>query len=225
MNLIQFRDLLITRFTLSELNSLCFDLNILYEELPGDTLRSKGEGLIDYCRRRSLLPRLWERCRELRPEEEWPALALLLEESRDAAYFQQTPPTPPARQGNSYSVQVGGNVGPGAQIAAGENINQVQIGRGGEATNLLAELRAAIRAELTPAAAESAEKEVAALQAELTAGEPNLSRLQQLQAYFQKLGGRVAAAATAVFKSEAGQAALKMAAEIVVTAALKGFGG
>jgi hypothetical protein len=224
MNLIQLRDRLITLFDLSDLKSLCFDLDVPYDELPGDTLRGKGEGLIDYCRRRDLLPRLWERCRELRPAEEWPPLALLLEESRDAAYFQQAPAMPPARQGNSYSVQVG-NVGAGAQIAAGENINQIQIGRGGDAAELLAELRAAIRAELAPAAAESAEQEAAALQAELKADEPSLDRLKQLREYFQELGGRVAAAATAVFKSEAGQAALKTAAEIVVAATLKGFGG
>jgi hypothetical protein len=225
MNLIQLRDRLITLFDLSELKSLCFDLDVTYDELPGDTLRGKGEGLIDYCRRRDLLPRLWERCRALRPAEDWPPLALLLEESRDAAYFRQAPATSPARQGNSYSVRVGGNVGAGAQIAAGENINQIQVGRKGEAAELLTELRAAIRAELAPAAAESAEQEAAALQAELRADEPNLDRLKQLRAYFQGLGGRVAAAATAVFNSEAGQAALKTAAEIVVAAALKGFGG
>jgi hypothetical protein len=220
MHLSLFRDLLATRFTLAELQSLCLDLGIPYEELPGDTLTEKIEGLIGYTRRREMLPQLWERCRALRPIVGWPALDGLLEDSRAAPL-----PAAPAMDGSSYQVHVGGNVGPNAQLAVGQNINQFQTGQRPSAAELLADLRAAIRAELAPETAEAAEREVAVLQEELGATEPNLTRLSQLREYFLALGGRVATAAAAVFKSEPAQAALKTAAEIAVAAALKGFGG
>jgi hypothetical protein len=223
MNLIRFRDLLASRFTLGELNSLCFDLAIPFEELPGATLREKAEGLIDYCRRRNQFPRLWERCRQLRPDDDWPELTSLLEESRDAPQFQH-PTTSQAQQGNSYSAHVG-NVGAGAQIAVGQNINQVQTGRVEDITKLLAELRAAVREELDSNVATAAEAEIDVLQQELQAAEPSLTRLGQLREYFQGLGGRVAEAAVTLFKSEPVQAALKTAAEVAVAATLKNFGG
>jgi hypothetical protein len=219
MPLTSFRDLLATRFSLEELQSLCLDLGIPYEEIPGATLTAKVEGLIGYARRRRLLPQLWARVRELRPDAPWLELDDLLEAARTA------PPPAPDAGGGSYHVHIGGAVGQGAQLAVGQHITQVQARDAGPAAELLAELRAAIQAELTPDMAAAAGREVAALQDELAAAEPSLTRLEQLREYFATLGGRVAAAAKAVFQSEPAQAALKTAAEIAVTAALKRFGG
>jgi hypothetical protein len=219
MPLTSFRDLLATRFSLEELQSLCLDLGIPYEEIPGNTLTAKVEGVIGYARRRQMLPQLWARGRQLRPKAAWPDLDDLLEAARTA------PPPAPNAGGSSYHVHIGGNVGAGAQLAVGQSITQVQARDAGPAAELLAELRAAIQAELTPDAAAAAGREVAALQDELAAAEPSLTRLEQLREYFATLGGHVAAAAKAVFQSEPAQAALKTAAEIAVTAALKRFGG
>jgi hypothetical protein len=54
---------------------LCFDLNINYENLPGDTLEDKTRELILYCRRKGILKALIEDCHHLRPNADWPSLS------------------------------------------------------------------------------------------------------------------------------------------------------
>ncbi|MCP4428785.1 MAG: protein kinase [Chloroflexi bacterium] len=59
-------------FDKSELRNLCFDLNVNYENLSGDTLQNKAGALIRYCRRHGLLSELMAQCRKLRPHVAWP---------------------------------------------------------------------------------------------------------------------------------------------------------
>lgn len=74
-NSIRFRDNLAAMFDSEELNSLCFDLGIDYENLPGTTKHAKAEALIQYCARYGKMNALLERCRQLRPNAAWAQLS------------------------------------------------------------------------------------------------------------------------------------------------------
>lgn len=65
------RDQITSSFNFNELRNLCFDLNINYENLPGDTLDDKARELIEYCKRRGQMRSLEKRCQELRPHVSW----------------------------------------------------------------------------------------------------------------------------------------------------------
>ncbi len=65
------REQIISHFNKGELRSLCFDLEIRYENLPGETLDDKARELINYCDRHGILPTLIHRCKELRPNISW----------------------------------------------------------------------------------------------------------------------------------------------------------
>ncbi|HEX6385933.1 MAG TPA: hypothetical protein VF177_14780 [Anaerolineae bacterium] len=71
-DLIYLRKWLTTYFSKSKLYSLCFDLGINHEILPGDTLEDKARELVSYCFRHDQLLSLLHRCRELRPHAPWP---------------------------------------------------------------------------------------------------------------------------------------------------------
>jgi len=71
MNQANLRDQLATYFSDSELNDLCFDLNIDYQNLPGQTKQEKARELIIYCQHHGLLENLISRCQELRPHLSW----------------------------------------------------------------------------------------------------------------------------------------------------------
>jgi hypothetical protein len=59
-------------FNLDELKSLCFDLTLNYENLPGEnTLNSKTRELVNLCQRMSRLSDLLNLCTEQRPQVEW----------------------------------------------------------------------------------------------------------------------------------------------------------
>ena len=45
------RESLSDKFNLDELNTLCFDLNIDYEDIPGNNKQAKVVELIKYCER------------------------------------------------------------------------------------------------------------------------------------------------------------------------------
>jgi tetratricopeptide (TPR) repeat protein len=68
----KFHSLLCTYFNKSELRTLCFDLSINYENLPGDTLADKVRELIIFCHRYGQIAVLVNQCRELRPVVSWP---------------------------------------------------------------------------------------------------------------------------------------------------------
>ncbi len=71
MNQLNLRDQLASYFSESELNDLCFDLNIDYENLPDQTKLEKARELIIYCQRHGRMADLMARCQELRPQLSW----------------------------------------------------------------------------------------------------------------------------------------------------------
>ncbi|MBP8003076.1 MAG: hypothetical protein KA314_30015, partial [Chloroflexi bacterium] len=65
------RDQLTQAFGKSELQSLCFDLGIAYDDLPGDTRTGLAQALISYCYERGRILDLLSRCQKLRPHLVW----------------------------------------------------------------------------------------------------------------------------------------------------------
>lgn len=68
----ELRQMINNNFNLDELQMLCFDLNIAYDDLQGKSKPEKIRELIIYCERRELLPELVRLCQELRPNADWP---------------------------------------------------------------------------------------------------------------------------------------------------------
>lgn len=58
-------------FNESELQGICFDLNVDYENLSGENRLDKLREFVTYMQRRQHLPELITRCAELRPKEKW----------------------------------------------------------------------------------------------------------------------------------------------------------
>ena len=56
------------RFDLEEFKTLCFHLNINFDNLNGNNLSAKSRELISYCRRRKILKNLVESMVNLRPD-------------------------------------------------------------------------------------------------------------------------------------------------------------
>lgn len=61
------REALDNGYSLAELQDLCFELEIDYEDLPGEGQSAKARELVTYCKRRGLLPALVERVIRDRP--------------------------------------------------------------------------------------------------------------------------------------------------------------
>ncbi len=58
-------------FSLSTLQTLCFDMGIEFENLPGETRSDKVRALIELCERTEQIDELLEHCRAQRPEVTW----------------------------------------------------------------------------------------------------------------------------------------------------------
>lgn len=72
VNRAQLRQLIIAAFNEGEMRTLCADLGIDYEGLPGGSGKEdKARELIAYCERRGRLGELVEACRGLRPHVSW----------------------------------------------------------------------------------------------------------------------------------------------------------
>ena len=70
--LTQLRQLLSKRFSDGELRTLCFDLGVEYEDLPGAGKADKARELVDYMDRYERLPDLIRLGRQARPDVPWP---------------------------------------------------------------------------------------------------------------------------------------------------------
>jgi hypothetical protein len=68
---VSLRKTLSTHFNESELQTLCFDLSIDYENLEGNTKDEKARELVIYCQRNGLLPKLLLQCQQVRPNVVW----------------------------------------------------------------------------------------------------------------------------------------------------------
>ncbi len=69
MDTSKLRKLLCKCFDKSDLKNICQDLDIDYEDLPGDTKSAKCRELINYCNRRTCLLELLTRCRDKCPND------------------------------------------------------------------------------------------------------------------------------------------------------------
>lgn len=67
-DLVALRQRLETLFSEGELRTLCFDLHIDYESLPGTSKADKARELVAYTQRRGNTAALWKAVQEIRPE-------------------------------------------------------------------------------------------------------------------------------------------------------------
>ncbi len=59
-------------FNLEELKTLCQDLEVIYENLPGEGLNAKAREIVAYFKRNGRLIDLVDYCRRNRPDVDWP---------------------------------------------------------------------------------------------------------------------------------------------------------
>ena len=71
MNRTQLRQILATRFDAVELRTLCFELDVEYDNLPGRSKAEKEIELINYLERRTRLSDLVKAGKRLRPDISW----------------------------------------------------------------------------------------------------------------------------------------------------------
>jgi hypothetical protein len=77
------REWIVKHFRLEELHTVCFDLDVLHETIPGDDLRSYTRGLIEYFERKGRLPDLLAKLRQERQGvEDWESQKWQLERIR-----------------------------------------------------------------------------------------------------------------------------------------------
>ena len=68
---IQLRQALLTYFDVSDLESLCFDLGVDYDALPGEGKAARVVELIEYCARTGRVVELIDHCAGMRPNVGW----------------------------------------------------------------------------------------------------------------------------------------------------------
>ncbi|KAA3663460.1 MAG: hypothetical protein DWQ04_10600 [Chloroflexi bacterium] len=71
INLSRLRQMIDKLFNESELKTLCFDLEVDYEKLPGSNKEDKVRELIGHFDRQEDIRRLVEYCRKQRPRSNW----------------------------------------------------------------------------------------------------------------------------------------------------------
>lgn len=96
MTLANLRNLISTSFNKGELRTLCFDLGVNYENLPGETLEDKARELVDFCQRRGVLKDLIEKCNALRPNTGWPKLTDI--EFKESIFSNSSPSSEEAKR-------------------------------------------------------------------------------------------------------------------------------
>jgi hypothetical protein len=67
-NRVKLRQVLVKGFNESELKTLCFDLGVDYDSLPGEHKDDKARELVAYFERRLRISKLAEACARERPE-------------------------------------------------------------------------------------------------------------------------------------------------------------
>jgi len=87
----QLRENLSTYFEVGDLESLCFDLGVDYEGVPGESKAAKIVGIIEYFSRAGRSVNLLERCSQMRPNVDWVGLRAIAA-STPEAFIAITPP-------------------------------------------------------------------------------------------------------------------------------------
>ena len=82
--LTELRQILVKRFSEGELRTLCFDLGIDYDDLPGEGKANKARELIAFFERHDRVPELVEIVKQLRPSVSWDDM---LEATRAETYL------------------------------------------------------------------------------------------------------------------------------------------
>ena len=62
-----FHDILSNLFSEEDLRTLCFEMNVSYDHLPGSTQLGKARELIIYCDNRGMLKKLFDKVKSERP--------------------------------------------------------------------------------------------------------------------------------------------------------------
>ena len=89
------RQMLVTRFSVDELKTLCVDLDLEYDGMPGEGKEGKARELVAWFERRNRLPELEAKSKQLRPDIAWES-----ERSEEKLpvisppIFQKPPPVP-----------------------------------------------------------------------------------------------------------------------------------
>ena len=71
--LLDFREQLYQSFNIEELQDICFEIGLEFEDLPGDTKKSKVRELVLMAERQAFMARLVKTCQRLRPNIAWEA--------------------------------------------------------------------------------------------------------------------------------------------------------
>ena len=74
------RQMLIDLYDVSELRTLCVDLDIRYDDLPGDTITDKARELVSKLEREGRVPELIELGKESRPNASWDDLSMSMKQ-------------------------------------------------------------------------------------------------------------------------------------------------
>ena len=85
----QLHEILVDRFSIDEIRTLCFELGIEYEELDGDGRTGKARELITYVERRGRTQDLINCAKIARPEANWPTVQPSQEKGRLVNIKQQ----------------------------------------------------------------------------------------------------------------------------------------
>lgn len=91
MKLGTLRQLVVQYFSLAELETLCFDLDVKYDNLPGQGLDHKARDLIAYMHRTSRLDDFLQAVKEQRPSVNWDAATQGTDREEIVLTVQQTP--------------------------------------------------------------------------------------------------------------------------------------
>ena len=95
INRTKLREGLVECYSLNEMETLCVDIEVDFDVLPGEDKLSKARELIDYLNRRHQLAKLLDFCRNDRPGFDWDAVGV---SSAAAAPPQPEPAPEPAPQ-------------------------------------------------------------------------------------------------------------------------------
>jgi len=71
MDRTKLRQTIVEYFNAGEMRTLCFDLGVDYDDLPGQGKANKARELISYLQRRDRLPELMRMVKQLRPNISW----------------------------------------------------------------------------------------------------------------------------------------------------------
>lgn len=100
--LVQLRQQIVTHFSLEELRTLCFDLRVNFDELPGQGLTPKVRDLLQIMWRNGRIETLLTAVTQIRPTASWPDLAALQADSlvdptthKTQGVWVGVPPLPP----------------------------------------------------------------------------------------------------------------------------------